>query len=126
MQFLANENFPLVSVRRLRAAGQDVAAVIEDSPGAKDHEVLARAAREKRIIITFDRHYGELIYRLRQPAPAGIIFLRFAPSTPQEPAEFILQLLTVKSLVLEGRFTVVERTQFRQRPLLWSTRSTPS
>jgi predicted nuclease of predicted toxin-antitoxin system len=80
MRFLANENFPLESVRSLRAAGHDVAAVIEDSPGAKDHEVLARAAREERIILTFDRDYGELIYRLKHPAPAGIIYLRFAPS----------------------------------------------
>ncbi len=36
MQFLANENFPLPSVSYLRQAGYDVAAVIEDSPGAKD------------------------------------------------------------------------------------------
>jgi len=87
MQFLANENFPLASVRRLRSAGHDVAAVIEDSPGDKDHEVLARAAREERIILTFDRDYGELIYRLRHPCPTGIILLRFAPSSPQEPAD---------------------------------------
>ena len=121
MHFLADENFPLESVRSLRTAGHDVAAVIEDSRGAKDHEVLARAAREGRIILTFDRDYGELVYRLRHPAPAGIIYLRFVPFTPQEPAEIVFQLLTVKGLVLEGRFTVVERTQTRQRPLLRST-----
>jgi hypothetical protein len=86
MHFLANENFPLESVRSLRTAGHDVAAVIEDSRGAKDHEVL-----------------------------------RFVPFTPQEPAEIVLQLLTIKGLVLEGRFTVVERTQIRQRPFLRST-----
>ncbi len=124
MRFLANENFPLESVRSLRAAGHDVAAVIEDSPGAKDHEVLARAAREECIILTFDRDYGELIHRLKHPAPAGLIYLRFAPATPNEPAELILQLLKVGSLLLEGRFTVVERTQIRQRPLLRSTQST--
>ncbi len=121
MQFLANENFPLKSVRILRGAGHEVAAVIEDSPGAKDHEIMVRAAREEHIILTFDRDYGELIYRLRHPIPAGLIYFRFAPSTPREPAEIVLQLLTVKGLVLEGRFTVVERTQIRQRPLLCST-----
>ena len=125
MQFLANENFPLESVRVLRKAGHGVAAVIEDCPGAKDHEIMARAAREERIILTFDRDYGELIYRLRHPAPAGLIYLRFVPSTPREPAEIVLQLLTVEGLVPEGRFTVVERTQIRQRPLLRSTQGTP-
>jgi len=44
MRFLANENFPLRSVHRLREAGHDIEAVIEDSPGVKDREVLARLA----------------------------------------------------------------------------------
>ena len=44
MQFLANENVPLKSVYLLREAGHDVAAIIEDSPGVKDEEVLKLAA----------------------------------------------------------------------------------
>lgn len=54
MQFLANENFPVRSVKRLREAGYDVASVIEDSPGAEDTEVLARATREQRVVKTWD------------------------------------------------------------------------
>jgi predicted nuclease of predicted toxin-antitoxin system len=65
MRFLANENFPLQSVRILRQADLEVASVTEDSPGIEDAEVLARAADEQRVILTFDRDYGELIYRLR-------------------------------------------------------------
>ena len=45
MRFLANENFPSAGVNCLREAGYDVAAIIEDSPGAKDREVLARGAK---------------------------------------------------------------------------------
>ena len=40
MNLLANENFPLLSVRLIRNAGHDVASVIEDTPGAGDEEVL--------------------------------------------------------------------------------------
>ena len=72
MRFLANENFPLRSVNRLREAGYDIASITEDSPGVTDSEVLARAADEERIILTFDRDYGELIYRLRMPSPIVI------------------------------------------------------
>ena len=61
MNFLANENFPLLSIHQLRNAHHDVASVIEDTPGAKDHEVLTRAQKEKRIVLTFDRDYGELL-----------------------------------------------------------------
>ncbi len=38
-------------------------------------EVLARAVDEQRIILTFDRDYGELIYRFRLPPPKGVIYL---------------------------------------------------
>ncbi len=117
MRFLANENFPLTSVNRLRELGYDIASVIEDSRGATDAEVLARAATEERIILTFDRDYGELIYRLRLPSPRGVVYFRYVPLTPEEPAQNLLHLLNLEGVSLEGMFTVLERTQVRQRPL---------
>jgi predicted nuclease of predicted toxin-antitoxin system len=117
MQFLANEDVPLASIRRLRAAGYDVASIIEDSPGMKDESVLSRAHAERRIILTFDRDYGELIYRRRLPTPAGVAYFRFAPSTPKEPSERFIELLEAGHVTLEGQFTVIGRSWIRQRPL---------
>jgi predicted nuclease of predicted toxin-antitoxin system len=117
MRFLANENFPLTSVNRLRQAGYDIASITEDSPGIADSEVLARAANEERIILTFDRDYGELIYRLGMPSPMGVVYFRYQPLTPEESAEYLLRLLSVEGLFLQRRFTVLTRTQVRQRPL---------
>lgn len=118
MKFLANENFPSAAITLFRNAGYDVRAVIEETPGAKDADILARANREKRIILTFDRDYGEMIYKLKMPVPAGVIYFRFNPSTPTEPAEYVLQLFS-KGIRFEERFTVVEREKLRQRPLLF-------
>ena len=117
MQFLANEDVPLASIRRLRAAGYDVASSIEDSPGTKDEFVLSRAHAEQCIILTFDRDYGELIYRRRLPTPAGVAYFRFAPTTQEEPAERFIELLEVAHVPLEGQFTVIGRGWIRQRPL---------
>ena len=117
MRFLANENFPLLSVRLLRQADLEVASVTEDSPGIEDSEVLDRAADEERVILTFDRDYGELIYRLRLRSPRGVIYLRFRPHTPEEPASILLNLLQTEGLQFEERFTVVERDRIPQRPL---------
>ena len=61
MQFLANENFPRASIRRLRAMGHDVASVLECAPGANDRQVLVKATSGKRVILTFDRDYGEMV-----------------------------------------------------------------
>ncbi len=74
MRWLSNENIPLTSIRRLRAAGHDVAAIIDSAPGTDDTTVLARAAQEDRIILTFDRDYGELIYKRRLTPPLGIVY----------------------------------------------------
>jgi predicted nuclease of predicted toxin-antitoxin system len=117
MLFIADENFPLPSVNKLRSAGHDVVAIITDSPGAADEEILTRAVRETRIILTFDRDFGELVFRLRLPPPQGIVYFRFDPATPMEPAEYLLRLLAELEVVLEHRFTVVDRRQLRQRPL---------
>ncbi|MCC3583645.1 MAG: DUF5615 family PIN-like protein [Microcoleus sp. PH2017_30_WIL_O_A] len=78
---------------------------------------MARATDEQRVILTFDRDYGELIYRLRMRSPRGVIYLRFRPHTPEEPASILLNLLQIEGLQFEEWFTVVERDQIRQRPL---------
>ncbi len=134
MLFIADENFPLPSINKLRSAGHDVVAIITDSPGAADEEILTvaiitdspgaadeeiltRAVRETRIVLTFDRDFGELVFRLRLPPPQGIVYFRFDPATPTEPAEYLLRLLAEMEVVLEHRFTVVDRRQVRQRPL---------
>ena len=117
MKFLANENFPLVSIRLLRMAGYKVESVVENSPGIKDSEVLKFAEDNNLVILTFDKDYGELIYRHRLIPPAGIVYFRFSPSTPEEPAGILLNIIKKTKAVLSGRFTVVEREGMRQRKL---------
>ena len=116
MRFLANENFPLTSVRLLRQAGHDVVSITEETPGVADDHILARAVIEDRIILTFDRDYGELIFHAGH-APAPVLYLRYDPLTPEEPADHILRLLTITGLDLATQFTVAHRQRVRQRPL---------
>lgn len=94
-----------------------MAAIAEDSPEASDPEVLARAVQERRIILTFDRDYGALVYRRGLEPPPGVIYFRFLPHSPEEPASKLLALLMVPDVMLEGRFTVLESGQARQRSL---------
>jgi len=61
MRFLANENFPADAVTQLKAAGHDIVWVRTAAPGMKDEDVLAWAAREARIVLTFDKDFGELL-----------------------------------------------------------------
>src|ERR1044071_4563221 len=84
---LADENFSIASVARLRASGFDVGAVAEVARGAADVDILRMAREQNRVLITFDRDFGELIYRDLAPVPPGVIYLRVAVSSPEEPAK---------------------------------------
>jgi predicted nuclease of predicted toxin-antitoxin system len=79
--------------------------------------VLEQARSEGRILVTFDRDFGELLYRRRAPVPQGVIYLHFVPTSPQEPAQLLRGLLAMQEIELGDRFTVVERERVRQRPL---------
>ena len=116
MRLLANENIPLATVEALREAGEDVLSVTEDSPGASDEVVIRWARQEGRIVVTFDRDYGELVFHHRLPPPAGVLYMRFEPESPIEPAAVIARLKE-DGVELEGHFTVVNRDGIRQRPI---------
>jgi predicted nuclease of predicted toxin-antitoxin system len=63
LRWLLNENFPQPAVLRLRTEGWDVTAIGEDSPSVDDEVVMARACAENRGLATFDRDYGELVFK---------------------------------------------------------------
>lgn len=76
MKLLANENIPAALTRSLRAAGHDVNWVSEISPGITDTQVIELAIQQDRILVTFDKDFGELAFRRSLPATCGIILLR--------------------------------------------------
>ena len=47
----------------------------EPMKGGEDDVVLERAFRENRALITEDKDFGELVYRLKKPAK-GVILMR--------------------------------------------------
>ncbi len=116
MRLLTNENIPLASVDALRKAGHDVISVTEHSPGISDEAVLQIAHDEKRIVVTFDRDYGELIFLRQHPLPDGVLYLRFTPRSPLDPAAY-LDILVSSGIELYGKFTTADKEKVRQRPL---------
>ncbi len=117
MRFFANENIPVASVKKLRQSGFDVISVLEECPGETDLKILKRAFSDRLIIITFDRDYGELIYKNKQLLPAGVIYLRFTPNYPEHTAD-MLQRFFETNIPIIDKFTVLETDKVRQRNLL--------
>ena len=116
VRLLADENAPGLAVARLRAAGHDVVWVCTDAPGSTDDQVLAWARAESRLLLTFDRDFGELVFRRGRPGSVGVILFRLAPLPPEGLATTVSRALEARS-DWEGHFSVVEPGRIRMRRL---------
>lgn len=115
MKLLANENFPLTSVLYLRDKDYDIISIGEDNPSIKDEEVIEIAIREERTILTFDRDYGELIFKKNYKPEKGVIYLRIEEFTPEFPGTLLHDLFEKEEIPFENALTVIDKFGIRQR-----------
>jgi len=116
MRFLANENVPLDAVSALRETGHDIVWVRTDAPGSSDEDILARAVSEERVLITFDKDFGELAFHSHLPSKCGIILFRVPESSSAYIAKVVVAAVESRS-DWTGHFSVVEENRIRMRPL---------
>jgi len=79
-------------------------------------EVIALAQELNAVILTFDRDYGDIIFKEHIPEPPAVVFFRSKGSTPTEGALRIIELLEHKAFDPTGRFTVISSAGLRERP----------
>jgi len=116
-RLLVDENFPAPSTVILREAGYDVLSVAESAASTGDLDVLAWAVEQQCWIVTFDRDYGELIFRRGLTPPSCVLYLRLQQYRPEEPGHLLVELLK-QHLALVGHFVVIQDDGVRMRPLL--------
>jgi predicted nuclease of predicted toxin-antitoxin system len=61
MRFLADESCDFAVVLALRSADHDVVAIAEVSPREEDPFVMDRAVKDRRILVTEDKDFGQLV-----------------------------------------------------------------
>lgn len=103
----------------LRAASHDVLYIAEAAAGLSDTDVIALASREKRLLLTEDKDFGDLIFR-RERAVPGVVLLRIGRDHPALKAIRLAAAIERYDEGLFGRYTVIEGGRFRSRRL-WST-----
>jgi hypothetical protein len=117
MRFLADENFPAATDRAPQEAGHDVVWVMTISPGIGDPDVLAWTAREGRILLTFDKDFGELARNAGLPSVCGVLLFRVPMPRPDDVGMRLADLVTARDH-WAGHFSVVEAGRLRMRPLV--------
>ena len=114
--FLSDENIPLYSVKYLQSQGIDIVGILDlASGGLQDERVLELAFNEDRILITFDKDFGELVFRHNRPSK-GVVLLRFSPQSAAKIAKSISDLISL-DIDLRKHFTVMEKERIRTIPI---------
>lgn len=113
-RLLADENIPAKAIEELRIADLDVLSVLERSAGITDEDVLSLAVAQGRVLVTFDRDFGELIFGQGRTPPPSVIYFRIVPSDWREVSDRVLSLL-VDPESIYGSMVVVSRQGLRRR-----------
>jgi hypothetical protein len=116
MRFLANENFPGTAVEALRTAGHDVVWVRATAPGMADPDVLDWAVREERVLLTFDKDFGELARGSAMPPACGVVLFRMSMPRPGDAGQRLAAIVSARD-DWAGHFSVVEPGRVRMRRL---------
>jgi predicted nuclease of predicted toxin-antitoxin system len=112
---LADESVDRQIVHALRAVGFDVDAIAEDSPGMADDGVLELARLHQAILLTADKDFGELVYRLRL-IHHGVILLRMAGVDATQKATDVVRAVQAHQDRLPNAFCVISPGMIRIRP----------
>ncbi len=113
MRFLVDECTGPAVARWLREEREhEVFSTFDDSPGATDDALIAKAVAEDWILITNDKDFGEKVYRERR-AHRGVIFLRLQNERSAVKIDVLRKLLDLYADRLAGQFVVVTEKQVR-------------
>ncbi len=115
IKFLANESFPLTSVKIIKDKGFDILRIGDDFFGITDEEVIDFANSDDRIILTFDSDYGELIFKNGYNISNGVIYFRWSIFNAEEPGDYLLYLIDRNEIDFKNKFTVINRNNIRQK-----------
>jgi predicted nuclease of predicted toxin-antitoxin system len=97
-------------------ADECVAAPLKTGAGLSDTDVIALALREKRLLLTEDKDFGDLVFRRERLVP-GAVLMRIGSESPMLKTVRLAAAIERYGEGLLGRYTVIEEGRFRSRPL---------
>ena len=118
MRFLADMGVSLRVVDWLRAGGHDVAHLREQGlQTLPNGDIFDKAAREQRIVLTFDLDFGDIMAATGKKTPS-VIILRLDDQRPQQVNCRLKQVLAESSeSLLKGAIISVDENRHRVRSL---------
>jgi predicted nuclease of predicted toxin-antitoxin system len=112
--FVCDEGVDRSIVEQLRSDGHNVTYIAELSPSVPDDEVLREANVRGAVLVTADKDFGELVFRLGQLS-TGILLIRLHDLTTQDRASLVAAVVLDHGAELTGAFSVLSPTKLRIR-----------
>ena len=117
MNIVADEGVDRPIVTRLREQGHDVLYIAEIAPSISDDEVLVRANEHNALLLTADKDFGELVFRLGRIS-TGVVLIRLAGVAPMLKADMVAGVFESHAAELMNAFSVISHRMVRIRPRL--------
>lgn len=110
--FVADESVQHRIIKLLREHGYSVYSISESNASVTDNEVLKIANSFECPLITEDKDFGELTFRLGMQNH-GILLLRLSDVIPEKRGELVLKMLEDHLFRIKGCFSVLTRDKIR-------------
>jgi predicted nuclease of predicted toxin-antitoxin system len=114
MKIVADESVDFRIISYLRRNSIDVVAIIENRPSISDIEVLKKANEKIALLITEDKDFGELVFRLKIQHK-GILLLRFFDTDIEIQSQKVLEVLLSHEKELIDNFSTLTENKLRIR-----------
>ncbi len=114
LKFLVDVGVSKKAEQWLQKQGYDTKNVRDINPRMLDKEILKLAVSEKRMVITMDKDFGELVYNSKLPH-GGVLLLRLEEARSDEKIEIIEKILEKYSDKLFNNFCVFKDGRLRVR-----------
>ncbi len=114
--FVADESVDFNLVKFLRTKGLSVFSILEEAASLKDNMVLELAVEKNAILITEDKVFGELVFKLKLPH-TGILLLRIEDLSLVQKNDLIFYFIAKFSPQLSHNFSVIKQGKLRIRKL---------
>jgi predicted nuclease of predicted toxin-antitoxin system len=116
VRWLADECVAAPLVEFLRSLAHDVRYVAESASGLSDMDVIELASSEKRILLTEDKDFGDLVFRRKRAVP-GVVLMRIGSENPAQKTIRLAAAIERYGEGLFGHYVVIEEGRFRARRL---------
>ena len=109
-QIVADESVDFRIIFQLRELGFSVYAIVEQQPSITDQMVLSVACENNALLITEDKDFGELVFRL-QLSHRGILLIRIDERI--QGIQSVIHAINQYYSDLLGKFSVVTDKKLR-------------